>query len=135
MSDVNIEVSKDVVEGIIRKKIEAGIVDAFTDKQELIRNMVNLALTRKVDSNGKVSASSYANKFDLFEILFSKALKEEAEVAIKAAIEKHKATIQKHVETEISRKKGTLAKLMVANLSDSLGQYNFKLDISPKPID
>lgn len=132
MSDVNIEISKDVVQGIIEKKISAAVLEAFTDKDELVRKMINLALTRKVNHNGLVSSSSYDNKFDLIDVLFSKALKEAAESAIKDAIEKHQPQLRAAIEKELGRKQSALAKLMVANMNDSLGGYNFKLEVEPK---
>ena len=129
MGDVSIEVSKEVVNGIIEKKIEAAVVEAFTDKDEMVRNMVNLALTRKVSSDGTPSRSSYDNKFTLIDVLFSKALKEAAEEAIKKNIEANQDKLEAALMKELKRQNSKIARMMVANMQGSLGKYNFQLNI------
>jgi len=121
MSDVNLSISKEVVEPIVREKIQAAVVTALDgDPNNIIEAVVRAALDEKVDSDGR--KSNYRNDHTYVEYLCHKAIREAAEVAVKSWMGDNAHLIREAVERDLSKRKGAIARSFVTGLADAIKQ-------------
>lgn len=119
MSDMNIAISNDLVEPIIRDKISAAIVAELGDPAALIETMVSRTLAQKVDHKGNVSKYRSDNTFSLIEALAKNALREVTAQAIAEFVEEQKPKIKEEMAKQLKRQSNKLAKIFVDGLVES----------------
>lgn len=123
------EVDKEMVEPIIREQIAAAVVAQLGDTEELIRRMVNVVLSKKVDSDGNVSNYSSANKFTLIESLAGKAIRSAAKEALEQIIREQKPAIEKAVRDHLQRApKRTASAIVNSFCSNAESKYSMKIN-------
>ena len=72
---INLGISPDLVKPIVEKQIKAAVTEMFGGADEIINKVVTAMIHQKVDSDGKVNNNSYYDKYDWFEVVFSKQIK------------------------------------------------------------
>lgn len=136
MSDVQLTISKEIVAPIVEAKIKEAILAALGGKESIIENVVNQIITKKVDSSGKVSSYSSDNKFTWIDIVLTKTIQEQAELAIKEHLVNCSKQIKEALVKQLQSKKGS--ELAAQALLDSLNgtfksnwQSSIKIDLTP----
>ena len=129
-SNVNVEISEDLVKPIIQAKIQAAIVTEMSkDKDGLLEAMVNGAMTQKVNDDGRRVKDSYYNKTPFIEVLCKNAIQEAAREAMKDFIEENKPLIKEKIKKELTRKNSMMAKAVVDGMVKNMQtSWNFKVD-------
>lgn len=115
------EVDKALVEPIIREQIAAAVVAQLGDTTELVRKMVMVSLSKKVDEEGNVNSSSYYNKHDLIESLAGKAIREAAAAAVRKVIADQQPAIEKAVADHLRKSPKETAAAIVAAFAKGVG--------------
>lgn len=121
---MRLDIEQEMIEPIVRDHIAAAIVSQIGDPEDLIRRMVNLALSAKVASDGKVSKYSSDNKFDFIEALCGKAIREAATEAIQRIVEEQKPAIEAAIVKQLqSRPKQTAAAIVAGFVESASSKY------------
>jgi hypothetical protein len=133
MSDGNVEikVGKELIEPIIRAKINAAIIDALGDPEALLSHMVNRAMQTKVNENGKIDKYSSYNKYDFVEVLCKKEIHKAVVIAVREWITSHGPQIEKAVAAHMNRKTNPFAKALVSGLKEAC-MKNWTFDVVMK---
>jgi hypothetical protein len=155
-SGMNINVSPDLVEPIIKAQLQTAIVRQLQSDENLIPKLVEAALLDKVDESGKKNknysssnkylfidilckkaiqeAAKVAMKEYLFiDILCKKAIQEAAKVAMKEYIEDNQDTLKRVIKKQLREQESTIAKIFVDGLVDGVqAQWSFNVKI-PMP--
>lgn len=125
------EVDEKMVEPIIRDQIAAAVVSQLGNTDELVSRMVHLALSVKVNSDGKKDQYSHYNKFDFVEAVAGKAIREAATSAIQQIVEEQKPLIQSAIEDELRRAPKKTAKAILSAFLDGMQRdYRIKADFT-----
>lgn len=102
-SMVSLKVDPSMVTGVLEKQIQAAIVAQLGDQDKLIEKAVEMALSQKVNREGKVDSYSSYNKYDFLEILAGKSVREAATEALREWLKENsvkiKAAVVKEMET------------------------------------
>ena len=130
MSDLNIAISKELVEPVIREKISAAIVSQLGDAEEVMRKAIEIALNEKVNVKGVKSNRSYDNQYPFMEVLASNAIRDAAREAVKDWVEEKRPMIEKAVRTRLNRSQAKIAKVLVDSFAEkATSEYALKLDM------
>ena len=66
---LSLKIDDSVIKPIVEKQIQAAIVTAIGNKEDLIDSLVKTALHQKVNSNGNIGSYSSDNKFDFLDMV------------------------------------------------------------------
>jgi hypothetical protein len=97
---VSLKVDETMVSSILAKQIQAAIVQQLGSQDELIAQAVKVALSQKVNHEGKVDDYSSYNKYDFLEIL-AKSIREAAKAALQEWLAENSKKIRKAVLEEL----------------------------------
>lgn len=100
---VSLELNADVVKPIIEKRIAAAIADGLGGADGIIERMVHLALSVKVDSNGKQSEYRGYNNHDFLEVMTGNMIRESAKEAMKQWVQENGNKIKAAVVKEMMK--------------------------------
>ena len=64
---LDLKIDQEAITGVIKQMVNAGIVQALDEKNNIASSIVNQVLSMKVDDEGKVSSYSSYNKYTLLE--------------------------------------------------------------------
>lgn len=98
---VSLKVDETMVSSILAKQIQAAIVQQLGSQDELIAQAVKVALSQKVNHEGKVGDYSSYNKYDFLEVLASKSIREAAKAALQEWLAENSKKIRKAVLEEL----------------------------------
>ena len=130
MSNATVNIPKDVLEPIVRAQLAAGIVEALGRPEDLIEKVVGQALGQKVNSQGRVSTSTYDNRFDLIELLASKGIHEVVRESLAQWVKDRRPQIEAQVKKALARRESAFAKAMVDGLvTATKTSWSFKCNI------
>lgn len=129
MSDVNLSISKEIVEPIIREKIQAAIFSELNgDPRRLIDGIVMAALDQRVDRDGR--KTEYRHGPTYVEHLCSEAIRDAAKAAVRSWVEENTPLIREAVEREMGKKKGAMSRAFVTGLAKAMKQsWSFSVDV------
>ena len=100
---VSLKVDETMVSSVIEKQMQAAIVAQLGDQGKLIEHAVRVALSKKVDSDGKISEYTSTNRYDLLEVLATKSIhiaaKESLDEWLQGNRLKIKAAVLKELDT------------------------------------
>ena len=135
MSEVNVSIGKDLIEPIIKAKVQAAIVQAVSSEQDMVTRFIAQALETKVDKNGKVNYHDYDNKYTMLEYMCIDTLRECARQAIRRWIDENKSEIQKALTAQLKTTKttSTFAKAILNGLTNSIKsdwRMNVKVELN-----
>jgi len=127
-NDVSLNLSGEVVEPIVREKINAAVINALGDSDRLIRAAVQFALDMKVDSSGKPSNYSHSKTFIAW--FCEKALRETATAALQEFVDEQRPAITAEIKRQLSLSRNKVARAFVNGLADSLdSKYKLSVDV------
>jgi hypothetical protein len=140
MSEVSIQISKDIVTPIVEAKVKEALLEAMGGKDQVVASVVNEILNRKVDYSGKVSAYSSDNKFSWLDIVVTNQIKQAVEVELKEIIVKSSESIKNALVKQLQSKKGseTVAAALLDGLNKtftSVWTSQISVAINPKSKD
>lgn len=128
---VKLQVSDDLIRGIVSKQVSAAVVTAMGGREELLEKVVTAVLTMKVDSEGKISSYSSSNGFQWLDVLFRQMIQEAAKQAVKAWIDANKDMIQKAVVKGFQKQSNQMSVAFVDGLMKSIeSDWKFKVDVN-----
>lgn len=129
MSDLNIAVSKELVQPIIEAKIHAAIVGELNRSGEYIEAAVTRALSQKVDGQGKPTDSPYY-KTKFVEYVCIKAIQDAAKTAIQEYVQQNQEKVNAAVKKVIAKQTDAMAVRFVESIIHSAGSgYMLKVDL------
>ncbi len=122
MGEVNVNVSKDLIEPIVRAEISAAIVRGLEGKEQMIGMIVSRVLSDKVNSEGKKDSYSHHNDTTMLEWLCQNMIREAAKAALATYIAEQKPRIEAELKKQLVKQQTGLATALVSGLSDCLKQ-------------
>ena len=133
MGDIaKIELSKDLIEPIVRAQLQASITAALGRADMLVAEVVNTVMNQKVDSDGKPSNYSYSTP--LITWMADKAIKEAAMEAIKEWFAENRDEMKKHLRAAIAKNAKGLAESFVLSMSKAAEcSYSTNVTIALRP--
>jgi hypothetical protein len=99
---VSLKIDETMVSKVLEKQIQAAIVAQLGNQEQLIERAVSVALSKKVNSDGKVDQYSSYNTHDFLEVLAAKSIREAATEALKEWIHENQVKIKNAVLKELN---------------------------------
>jgi len=129
MSDIaKIELSKDLIEPIVRAQLQASIVSAMGRADQLVAQVVNSVLNSKVDSDGK--PDRYSSGTPLITWMANQAIKDAAMEVIKEWFADNREEMKNHLKKAIKSNAGGMAENFVLGMSKSVSSsYSTKVEV------
>lgn len=100
---INLGISPDVVEPILRKQIQAAVVANIGDPTEIINKVVEDALQAKVNENGKISRYHSDNTYDYLDLVVRNSIKKAANEAVEEWLAENTELLKKAVIRELNK--------------------------------
>lgn len=113
-----IELSKDLIEPIIRAQLHASIVSAMNRQEELVGQVVNTVMNMKVDSDGK--PERYSGGRPLITWMAEDAIKGAAKEAVQEWFSENKETMKIHLRKAIEKSAKGLAEQFVLGIGKAV---------------
>jgi hypothetical protein len=130
MSEVNVQIGKDLIQPIIEAKIQAAIVDALSGYEGLVSQAIARVMNQKVNHEGKRDQYDSYNKYPFIEVICQQRIQEAVRVSLDKWLASKQPQIEAAVEKEMSRRTGSLARDFVAGLQNSIKHsWTTKLDV------
>lgn len=136
MSDVNLSISKEVINPIIKEKVNQIVLNALGGTEELVKNVVDSIVNQKVNIEGKISNYSSDNKYNWLDVVVTKQIKEAVKAELEEQIKNSSSEIRKALIEQIQTKKGSslVAKALLSGLEGSFkSSWTSKLEVSISP--
>jgi len=131
MSDVNLSISKEIIQPIIDAKVSAAVCEALSGSKNIISDVVSKILTMKVDSSGK--ASSYSSDIPFIQWLCNNAIHEAAKTAVKEYIGKSKEGLAIEIQKTLVKNQKIIALNLVNSfIENTQSDYRMNVNIEVK---
>ncbi len=129
MSEITkIELSKDLIEPIVRAQLQASIVSAMGRADQLVAQVVNTVMNSKVDNSG--NPERYSGGIPLITWMANSAIKEAAMEAIKEWFAGNKDEMKKHLKAAIQKNAKGMAEDFVLGMSQAAtSSYNTTVEV------
>jgi hypothetical protein len=129
---VELKISESVLRPILEAKIQEGIVQMMGGQDKLVRDMLEVWMSQRVDSDGKIS--TYNSAIPRFEYLVNKMLSEALKAALDDYLKKKTDLLTREFKRFFDSKKGTSA--IVEAMQDGLCKalttsWMFKVNLTP----
>lgn len=102
---LNLEIDENVIARSVNTAIEAAIIAALGDKEQLVQSVVSHVLNQKVNSEGKMSSYSSDNKFTLIDVIVRKAIHKTAVELVEEIVEENRTEFKRILKKQISQSK------------------------------
>lgn len=130
---LDLKIDQEAITGVIKQMVNAGIVQALDEKNNIASSIVNQVLSMKVDNEGKVSSYSSYNKYTLLEYYVKQMIKDEAVNVIKEVMEEKREDIRGMIKREMSKKAtiDSFYKAFLSGVVDSIDStYRTTINVS-----
>lgn len=133
----SLQLNPDIFKPIIEQHIKNAMMQALGDPTKAVEAIVAQCLSQKVDSTGRVSHSSYDNKYNFMDIVFRNTIQDVAKQEMMKWAAENSETIRSAIIKVISSKKGaeSFAKAMIEGAVNCMEntykiqmQMNFKTE-------
>lgn len=111
----NIQISKDVIEPIVRAQLHASIVAGLGRSDELVGQVVHTIMNMKVDSNG--APEHYSGGKPLITWMAESAIKEAAKDALKEWFNDNREKIKEDIKKALTKQGKAMAEQFVMGMS------------------
>lgn len=101
---LDLKIDQEAITGVVKQMVNAGIVQALDEKNNIASSIVSQILSIKVDDDGTVSPYDRSNKYTLLEYYVKKMIKEEATNVIKEVMEEKRDYVRDLIKREMSKK-------------------------------
>jgi hypothetical protein len=135
---VSLKVDKELVSKVLNKQIQAAIVAQLGNERQLIEQAVRIALSEKVNSDGRKDQYSSYNTHDFLEVLASKSIREAANAALREWLDANSELVKKAVLAELKKpnRQRSIAAAYADAIENSLKcNWNMSCNISFKEAD
>ena len=131
MSDVNLQISDDVIKGIVTQKIHSEVATSLAaNSGKIIDSIVKNALGQKVDRDGKIARYSSDAKFNSYiEYVIHKQIQAVSGEIVAEWMEKSKKRLKKEIEATLTKKAKSISSSLIDNFILS-SQNNIKYHLS-----
>jgi len=102
---LNLEVDEQLIAESAKNVIQAAVVAALGNKDDLVRSVVNYVLMKRVDENGKVSSYDRENKYTVLEAFVLSAVRETAKEAVQEIVEENRAEFKRLLKKQLTETK------------------------------
>ena len=119
-NDMSLQLPTEIVERAVRDKINAAIASQLGDPEILIGKLVGSALSQKCNSKGKVSSSSYDNKYEFLEAIAGDFVRDAAKEALREFFHDNKSAIKDAVKKEVAKSPSKMAKVFMDGITKSM---------------
>lgn len=135
MTDIaKIELSKDLIEPIVRAQLQASITAALGRADQLVASVVQSVMNTQVDSNGE--KSRYGGGQTLITWMAESAIKDAAKEAIKEWFADNRDKLKAMLKKEIEKNSKGMAEALVVSVVKSFDcQYRATVDLRINPKD
>lgn len=130
---INLGINPDMIKPILEKQIQTAVLANIGNPEELIKNVVSIALSQKVNRDGNLSQYSSDNRFDYLEILTGKAIRKAAEESLGDWLKENSQLVKAMViqETNKPERQNSLVAAFANAVEDSLKcSWRFSCDVS-----
>lgn len=126
----SLEISKTVIESIMKEQIQAAIVGEMSKTSgNMVERIVSAAVNQRVNSYGNPTNDNYGS-MPLMEYLLKEAIAQVSKNAVKEFINSQKDEIQKAMLRELSKSRNQIVKNFVETLiTKTNDKYAFDLKI------
>lgn len=133
MDLASIQLSPELFKPIIEQHIKNAMAAALGDPTKAVEAIVNQCLSQKVDSSGRVSNSSYDNKYNFMDIIFRNMIQEVTRTEITKWAAENTEIIRAAIIKNISTKKGvdSFAKAMIDGVLKCM-ESTYKVGVTMK---
>lgn len=100
---LNIEISKDLIQPIIKAKVDHAILDAIGGQDEFIAKTMTALLNTAVDEKGNYSTSSY-HKNTLVQHVIREELKKHIRASFQTWVEQHEQQLTEALNETLAKK-------------------------------
>lgn len=126
-----IELSKDLIEPIVRAQLHASILAAMGQRDQLIGSIVTTIMNTRVAENGE--PSRYDSAKPLITWMCEKAIKETALEAIKEWFTNNRAEMKVQIATAIKKQSKNMAEQLALGIAKATeSSYRFNVVVNPK---
>lgn len=129
----SINLNPDLLKPLVESEIKGAITRALGDPEKVVSAIVAQCLSQKVDDSGRVSNSSYDNKYNFMDIVFRNIIHQAAREEMTKWAQENTEVIRAAVIKEISSKKGStsFAKAIVDGVVSCM-QNTYKVSVEMK---
>ena len=127
MSDLSLNISKELIEPIIREKIHAAVIESFSGTTVLLDKIIGASLNVKVDRDGKIS--NYSGDVSFIQWFCQKAIQDSAKQALSEYINEQKPALVEAVKRQLRKNQNSVAKAFVDGMASSI-ESNYRMSIS-----
>lgn len=130
---LDLKIDQEAITGVVKQMVNAGIVQALDEKNNIASSIVSQILSAKVDDDGRVSPYDRNNKYTLLEYYVKKMIKEEAANVIKEVMEEKREDIRGMIKREMSKKAtiDSFYKAFLSGVVDSIDStYRTTINVS-----
>lgn len=133
-NNVQLTISKDIVNPIVEAKIKEAILSAMGGGEELIHRVTEQILYQKVNSDGKVSSYQSENKLNWIDVIVTSQIKSAVSDAIKEIIAERQDEIKESIKKIMSTKKGIEAftQALLAGTAKMTEKYSSTISVEFK---
>lgn len=122
---------KDSIENVLNNSIQAAVISALGGREALVREMVKLALEKKVDNTGQVPKYG-SGDYTYIEWLARNGIEDAVRTAFYSLISEQNDLIVEQVKNELTLQNDSLAKSLVTGLVNHVkatGEYSIKINL------
>ncbi|MCK5602711.1 hypothetical protein KAR91_12600 [Candidatus Pacearchaeota archaeon] len=129
---VSVNLNEDAVKGVLKQQVAAAIVKNLGNTEELISKVIEMALSQKVDAQGKVDNYTSYNKYTFIEVVAKKAVREATDEAIKEWVQGQKESIKLGVIAELSKKANSskIIEAFITGAIRTISSWNFECSVN-----
>lgn len=125
----NIQISRDVIEPIVRAQLHASIVAGLGRSDELVAQVVHTIMNMKVDSNGK--EERYSGGKPLITWMAEDAIRGAAKEAIQEWFKENRAKVKEDVKKAITKQGKMMAEQFVLGMEKKASEaYGMKVEVN-----
>jgi len=105
-NNVSLTISKDIVNPIVKAKIEEAVLAAMGGHDQLISKVMDSIMNQKVNSEGRVGQYSSENTHRWIDVVLNQHITAAAKEAMKELMESRKIDLKNAIIAQLGTKKG-----------------------------
>jgi len=125
MSEVNVQISKDLIAPIIEAKIKGALISALGEEKTLIETVVDRIINQKCDYTGKISTYNSDNKHKWIDVVLKQAIHDSTKEVFNEYVAENKNKIKAEMLRQLRTRKG-LTQLVNAIFEGVTGSMDTK---------
>lgn len=104
--NVNLSISKEIVNPIVEAKIKAAVIEAMGGTDVLINKVVDNVLNQNVAHDGKISQYNSDNKSKWIDVVVTQQIREATKIVMQEILATRQNDIRAAIQKQLSSKKG-----------------------------